>query len=67
MAQITISTPICLVCNKTGELTIEAESFEKWQSGTFIQDAFPELSADQREMLMTGIHGKCWDQMFPNE
>ncbi len=38
-----------------------------WQSGEFIQDAFPYLNANQRELIKTGIHPECWDKMFGNE
>lgn len=27
----------------------------KWRNGTLIQEALPELTADEREMLMSGI------------
>jgi hypothetical protein len=38
--------------------------FEVWQSGALIQDAFPELSADAREFIKTGISPEEWDAMF---
>ena len=40
---------------------------EAWESGVLIQDALPELSASEREQLMTGIHAECWDRAFPEE
>ncbi len=33
----------------------------------FIQDAFPELSADDREFLLTGITPEEWDRAFGGE
>jgi hypothetical protein len=33
----------------------------------FVQDAFPDLSAGDREMLLTGTHDDCWNRMFPDE
>ena len=38
--------------------------FEVWQSGELIQNAFPELSADAREFIKTGISPEEWDAMF---
>jgi len=38
--------------------------FEAWQSGALIQDAFPELSADAREFIKTGISPTEWEAMF---
>ena len=32
--------------------------------GALIQRAFPFLSADQREFLMTGIYAEEWDEMW---
>ena len=33
----------------------------------FVQDAFPELSADDREFIKTGITNEEWDAAFPPE
>lgn len=54
----------CMVCNGDSTMTVDRESYFKWRKGMFIQNAFPNLSADQREQLMTGTHGKCFDNMF---
>lgn len=35
-----------------------------WQNGMLIQDAFPNLNADQREFIMTGITAEEWDETF---
>lgn len=35
-----------------------------WKTGTLIQRAMPNLSADQRELLISHTCGKCWDRMF---
>ena len=32
-----------------------------------IQNAMPNLSADDRELLISGICGPCFDKMFPPE
>lgn len=51
----------------TMDLPITEEQIARWQSGTLIQNAFPNLNADQREFLMTGILPEEWDVMFPDE
>lgn len=33
----------------------------------YIQDAFSYLSADDRELLLTGYCSKAWDQLFGEE
>lgn len=68
---ITITTPACLHCAKPGEITMPSDDYHRgmksYKAGAYIQDAFPSLSADQREMLKTGIHPECWKEIFPDE
>jgi hypothetical protein len=37
---------------------------KKWRAGTLIQDAFPMLTVDQREFLMTGATPEEWNACF---
>lgn len=39
----------------------------RWINGELIQNAFPYLNADQREILKTGIDGQSWDEMFAGD
>lgn len=39
----------------------------KWLHGTYIQDAMPYLSADDREFLVSGISPVEWERMFGDE
>ncbi len=62
--EVTILT-WCPSCGGTNEVTISLASYLKWQrEGELIQFAMPDLSADEREMLMTGTCPPCWDKMF---
>lgn len=49
--------------------TIEAltEGVEKYNAGALIQDAFPFLSASEREFLISGIPPDEWDRLFAHE
>jgi hypothetical protein len=38
-----------------------------WCDGVNVQIAFPYLSAGEREMLVSGICGKCWDGFLGGE
>jgi len=55
----------------TMTLNIDEELFEKqlalWQDGMLIQDAFPMLSVDEREFIMTGLTPEIWDSMMHKE
>lgn len=49
----------------TMEIPISEKQLEEWMKGeTMIQDAFPNLSAGEREFLLTGIHPDEWKETF---
>lgn len=49
-------TTSCPICNKTNKLTVRKEGIVNWLlKGQFVQTAFPELNADQREILINGV------------
>ena len=54
----------CPICGKENEIEVNMEDYFDWQNGKLVQNAFPYLSADEREMLISGICPKCWDKMF---
>ncbi len=35
-----------------------------YQDGAHIQDAFPYLTADQRELILTGMTDEMWEDAF---
>lgn len=61
--------------SNTMELPIEQSRIDelvktplKWKHPTkLIQDAFPELTADQREFILTGITPEEWKEMFGDD
>ena len=61
---MTVMTPRCRVCHEHGQLDVDERGWALWQSGASIQDAFPELDADQRELLISGTHAHCWERLF---
>lgn len=52
---------------RTLDLPITKEQIEDYESGTSVQIAFKNLTADQREFYMTGITDGEWDVVFPPE
>lgn len=64
---VTITTNPCPVCGKRSEVEVDEQAARKWASGMLAQDAFPEMSKDTRELLITGTHPKCWDELFPED
>ena len=58
----------CPFCGTINEISVDADGYFNWKyNGELVQNALPELSADEREMLISGICPKCWDNMFPEE
>lgn len=53
---------------RTLDLPVTAEQMAAFESGRMlIQDAFPHLSADDREFILTGITGEEWNDTFGDD
>ena len=61
-----VVTRNCVVCGRNGMLEdVDALGYLRWSElGVNVQDALPELDADQRELLVTGTHAHCWQTMW---
>lgn len=66
MQKITVET-YCPMCHQFHYVEVNERDFYAWQSGKLAQDAFPYLTAEEREMLISGICSDCWDKMFGEE
>lgn len=68
---LSVDTGTCPFCQKAGTPILIpmrfAPGFAEWQNGAHIQKAMPGLDDDEREQLMSGIHGACFDAEFPEE
>lgn len=62
MLKVTVTCKPCVFCGKINKLDVSAKSLWAWQNGAHIQNAMPELTADEREMLISGTCSKCWDE-----
>lgn len=63
----THTTPPCVVCGSTTHLHLDPAALAAWQAGRYVQDAFPTFSAAERELLISGTHPACWDELFGDE
>ena len=52
---------------RTRDLDITQEQIDAWQSGTLIQNAFPDLSDTDREFFLTGITANEGIEMFSGD
>ena len=57
----------CQHCKESSELAVNKQDIVDWTGGKYIQDAMPYLSADDRELLISGTCGSCFDKMFGDE
>lgn len=58
----------CRCCGKIKNLVLKCEDVAEWRSDNprHIQDVFPYLSADDRELILSGTCGECWKNIFPD-
>ena len=54
----------CPFCGRANEVEVNDIDYLDWQDGELVQNAFPYLSANEREMLISGICPTCWDKTF---
>ena len=53
----------CLICHKSYTLKVDAEDLDAFNEGHSVQHCFPYLSADERGLLISGMCGKCFDEL----
>lgn len=58
----------CRSCREHFPVAVSLEDYTRWNlGGGLIQNVMPYLSADDRELLISGTCSKCWDAMFGDE
>ena len=54
----------CRVCKNQVEMKVHIEDVTAWENGELIQNAMPYLTPDEREVLISGTCGPCFDMLF---
>lgn len=57
----------CSGCREEFVLLATEQEVDKYLHGAFAQEAFPKWTADERELLISGMCGKCFDELIPEE
>lgn len=59
----------CPFCGQYHEVLVYVdESYIAWENGDLlVQEAFPYLTASEREILISGICPTCWDKVFGSD
>lgn len=55
----------CVECSTPTDLTVSTNGLAAWRDGTHIQDALPDLTVDERELMISGMCGTCFDKFIP--
>jgi hypothetical protein len=56
----------CVMCAADHVIFLKMHDYIEWKNGAgFIQELMPYLSDSDRELLISGTCGKCFDSMFP--
>ena len=64
--EITRTSPFSGIVN-TREIPVTQEQLDRWNAGELIQHAMPNISADDREFILTGITPEEWSAIFGSE
>lgn len=54
----------CQGCRETKHLEVKGKDMNAWENGAHIQTVMPYLSAGDRELLISGFCGTCFDKLF---
>lgn len=61
---LSMTTPPCMLCGKSSVVELTKTEYDKLvNTNLAIQDALPDRDADFRELILTGFHGDCFDQV----
>lgn len=57
----------CAHCNLTYKFPVYQSDMEKYLTGKYnIQDCFPYISPEYRELMISNVCNKCWIEIFGN-
>jgi hypothetical protein len=55
------------IFNNPHYFDVKVIDLSAYEDGALIQDSFPYLTSEQRELMLTGISDEMWDGMFGDE
>ncbi len=54
----------CPFCAELSHTTVPGPGLWAWEHGELVQRAFPTLTAAEREQVISGTHGECYDRFM---
>ena len=56
----------CRSCRYESRFMLEPAAVDAWKKGALIQSMFPHLNRAERELMISGTCGPCFDRLFGN-
>lgn len=58
----------CPITKRVYRVLVRHDSWKKWMDRKlFVQEAFPELNADEREFILSGLTPAEWNALMPED
>ena len=57
----------CKFCKETYDLPVTKPQLLRHSFGELAQNVFPDLTAAERELIISGTCGTCWTEMFSQD
>lgn len=55
----------CKYCNKIHKMPVFKKDLEEYNKGEkLVQECFPYISPEYRELLISGMCPECWDKLY---
>lgn len=59
----------CIECDKDNHIVVNQKDYDDWVGNSggirkMVQNVFTWLKPEQIEILVSGVHAPCWDEIF---
>jgi hypothetical protein len=65
--QTVIVPAACRMCREVYCVEVDADGYQQWRGGELIQNALPNLTPEERELLISKTCDSCWNDLFPED
>lgn len=55
------------MCGDFSHIVVDDYCYRQWRGGELIQRAFPSMTDDERELLVSGTHPECFNALFDDD
>lgn len=63
-SEVRTVTVKCKMCGTPKGVEVPVVGYAEWKAGNFIQEAMPNVSVDDHELLVSGTCPTCWGVVF---